>query len=94
MSIETLQAIEDAIIAHHRDETEDNPDRMSAVVTSWVVGYEISNVIDFPDSGTSVVGYANSFVASDSSPNTIAHLAQWTADEVSSTINGADLDDD
>lgn len=82
MSAQTLQAIEDAIRAHHEDTCDpEKPERRSAIITAWVVGYEMANVVDVGEShGGHVMGYANEYVMSDSSPNTLAHLAHWAGD--------------
>ncbi|MCJ1709243.1 hypothetical protein [Microbacterium sp. VKM Ac-2923] len=89
MSVQTLAAIEAAIIAHHRDTADsENVERATALVTRWVIGYEIANVVDVGEAeGGHVMGYANSYVMSDSSPNTLAHLAYWTGDVIDSEIN-------
>lgn len=95
MSVQTLQAIEDAIRAHHIDTCDpDKPERQSAIVTAWVIGYEIANIVDVGEShGGSVMGYANEYVMADSSPNTLAHLAQWVAGEIDANINGGNDDE-
>lgn len=86
MSAETLRALEDAIAAHHRA-TAETDESASAIITAWVVGYEVANMVDVPDEhGGSVMGYANSYVTSDSSPNTLAHIAHWTGDVVSGSL--------
>lgn len=92
MSVQTLAALEAAIIAHHRDTADpENVERATAIVTSWVIGYEIANVVDVGEAeGGNVMGYANSYVTSDSSPNTLAHLAYWTGDVLDAGINGGD----
>lgn len=85
MSAETLQAVEDAIAAHHRDECadEDGP-RANAVVTSWVVAYEFSNVVDVY--GEHIVGYMNEYIRSDGSPNGHIALAGWASNQIDSDI--------
>jgi hypothetical protein len=94
VSAETLQAIEDAIVAHHRaSTTHDKPERSGALVTGWVVGYEISNIVDIGEPEGSVLGFANDCVASDSSPNLLSSLASWAADEIRRGINGSDIDE-
>lgn len=97
MSAQTLQAIQDAIVAHHSattDETE-KPERAGALITAWVVGYELGNFVDVGEAdGGQVFGYANDYVTSDASPNLLTHLAQWVATEIDAGINGADDDDD
>jgi hypothetical protein len=94
VSVATLRAIEDAILAHHRETCDpEQPERASAVVTAWVVSYEIANVVDVgPEHGGSVLGYANSYVTSDCSPNTLAHLAHWAGDVIDGGIPGPDDD--
>ena len=90
MSVETLKAIEDAIVAHHRDTASpDNPERGSAIVTAWVVGYEFANIVDVgAEHGGHVMGYANEYITSDSSPNALAHVAHWAGDVIDATMLG------
>lgn len=96
MSVETLKAIEEAIIAHHQDTTDpDNPERSTAIVTAWVVSYEFANIVDVGEEhGGNVMGYANEYVMSDSSPNTLAHLAHWVGDLIDDEMLGPFDDDD
>jgi hypothetical protein len=85
MSSATLDAIEAAILAHHRDTTdpEEKPERFGAVVTGWVVSYETSNIVDVgEEDGGKVIGYTNDYVASDTSPNQIVNLAHWAGDQI------------
>ncbi|WP_213816241.1 hypothetical protein [Glaciihabitans sp. dw_435] len=94
MSAATLQAIEDAIAAHHRDTTDadQKPERFRAVISAWVVGYEISNIVQVD--GDAVIGYANDYIASDSSPNTLSSVSAWVSSRIGDTIAGADDPDD
>ncbi|MWV50076.1 hypothetical protein GRS96_12430 [Rathayibacter sp. VKM Ac-2803] len=85
MSAQTLQAIEDAILAHHRETTDaaEKPERANAVITAWVVSYEISNLVDVgPADGGTVVGFHNEYITSDSSPNMHVSLADWAAGRI------------
>jgi hypothetical protein len=98
MSAPTVQAIEDAILAHHRATTDqDRPERAGAVITGWVVAYEFSNLVDVPGEASPVIGYQNEYIASDHSPNLHAGLTSWANDilraEVIDTYGG-DGDDD
>lgn len=88
MSVQTLRAIEDAIRAHHEDTCDPGkPERRSSIITAWVIGYEIANVVDVGEAqGGHVMGYANEYVMSDSSPNTLAHLAHWTGDLIDNEL--------
>lgn len=92
MSAQTIQAIEDAVKAHFAAtlNADDNPERKSAVVIDWVVGYTISNIVDVD--GVSVVGFHNDYTSPDTNPNFQAHLAMWVADEISSILHGGDDD--
>lgn len=92
MSAKTLADLEAAIIAHHRDTTEgDRTERHNAVVTSWVIGYELSNIVEVD--GESVVGYSNDYTTSEGSPNTHASLSYWVANEITAGFNGGDEED-
>lgn len=88
MSVQTLKAIEDALRAHHVATCDpDEPERGGAIITAWVVGYEMANIVDVgEDHGGSVMGYANEYVMSDSSPNTLAHLAHWAGETIAAEL--------
>jgi|GEM_PF-3863316 len=82
--------LEAAIETYFRAEVADldNEAVQTAVVTSWVVGYEISNVVD--DS----IGYANRSIESLGSPNTHANLGDWIARNQRRFIGGEEENDD
>lgn len=95
MSAQTLADLETAIIAHHRDITDadEKPERAGAIVPAWVVGYEIRNIVDLGGEEGNVLGFANDYIASDTSPNLTAFLAHWAGDAIAEQINGTDQDD-
>jgi hypothetical protein len=85
MSVATLEALEAAILAHHRDTTnaDDKPERFGAVVTGWIVSYETSNVVDVGEAdGGHVIGFTNDYITSDTSPNQLVNLAHWAGDQL------------
>lgn len=80
----TLEALEAAILAHHRDATDadSKPERAGAVITGWVIAYEFSNLVDIEGEGT-VVGFQNEYITSDGSPNQHTGLTQWAGSQIS-----------
>lgn len=93
MSAQSLQNLEDAIRAHFTATLaeDDGPERQSAIVIDWVIGYTISNIVDVD--GENVVGYHNEYAAADSNPNSQAHLAQWVSNQISYTLDPNNDDD-
>ncbi|ROS28905.1 hypothetical protein EDF22_0637 [Rathayibacter sp. PhB127] len=91
MSAETKRALAEAIEAHYRSDAEgDVPERETAVVVDWVVGYTVSNVVNID--GDDTVGYANGYDSQDTNPNSQAYLAQWVATRIGDLLEG-DRDD-
>jgi hypothetical protein len=86
------QQLEEVISAIHKNEYEDNEDTRDAVVTSYVVSYEYSNVVDVD--GTGVVGYANNWLIGDGSPNTAANIAHWTSRAINMHLFNAGDEDE
>lgn len=88
MSAETLQAVEDAIRAHHRATCIDSESPgATAVITSWVVAYEYSNIVNV--NGDHVVGYKNEYIHSGGSPNAHIALAGWASNQIDADMFGS-----
>lgn len=81
MSAETLQAVEDAIRAHHADLSDDK-----SMITAWVVGYEASS---FTDDG---IDYTSDYIASPVSPHHAGSIAAWTSASILESIEMPDDD--
>lgn len=90
MSDQTVQAIEDAIEAHFRDELtdDDSEARRSSVIINWVVGITISNVVNVD--GEDHVGYSNDWYAATGDINAAIGLAGWVKDEITLILRPLD----
>lgn len=87
MSAATVQAIEDAIVAHFNDSIDDDSttSRRGAVVLNWVAGYTLSNIVEVD--GKTVVGYLNEHVAPGGDPNAAVALARWVGADIATVLD-------
>lgn len=96
MSDATLRGVEEAILAHYKNEFQSqhdaDPDRRSDMVVDWVVGYTISGVVEVE--GKSIVGYSNQTIEPRGNPNAHLGLSTWMVGEYEAVIDGRFADDD
>lgn len=81
MSAETLQAVEDAIRAHHADVSDDG-----GMLTAWVVGYEMSEVTD------DGIDFTSDYIAAPVSPHHAGAIAAWASASILESIEMPDDD--
>lgn len=85
MSVESLQAIHDAVQTHYREMNGD-----SAVLTDWFVAYGGMASSDESDSG---IAHPSGYATSDSSPFSALGVAHMGLENLSSDLTYGDDDD-